>query len=444
MKDLTKGNIYKTFILFAIPMVLSGVLSQGYSTINTIIAGKLIGSDALAAIGAVSPFETFLNSIFWGYGGGVGIYVANLFGSGDYYRMKQVIMNNMLMLSALILMASALIIIFRWPVYDFLQIDPAILEDANRYMVISMAGKVTVLFNVNCVFLINAMGDGGFPFYMSLISAIVNIAGNIFVVTVLEMGVEGMALSTVFSALIVSTCYCLKLRRCFRQLDVHKQKSCLDLSVLKETFHYSFGTMLQQSVMYFSSLVLSPLVNGIGSAASASYTVTLRIYELNANIYQNSSKTVGNYIAQCYGAKKYENFRKGIRVGFLQSILFVMPTLLVCIFLAGPVSKLFYEADASGVAVEYTIIYLRYYLPFLILNVVANLFHNFFRGIARMKSLLIATVVGSLARILISMILIGPLGIHGIYVGWVMAWLFDAVAGVLMYLKGKWRRELNV
>ena len=94
MKDLTKGNIYKTFLLFAIPMVLSSLLSQAYSTIDTIMAGKLLGDSALAAIGALSPFETFVNSVFWGYGMGVGVYVSHLFGAGAHEKLKQVIVNN--------------------------------------------------------------------------------------------------------------------------------------------------------------------------------------------------------------------------------------------------------------------------------------------------------------------------------------------------------------
>ncbi|MBE5867662.1 MAG: hypothetical protein E7293_01680 [Lachnospiraceae bacterium] len=439
MKDLTKGNLYKNFLLFAIPMVLSSVLSQGYSIINTVIAGKLIGESALAAIGAVSPFETFLNSIFWGYGGGVGIYAANLFGSGKFYRLKQMVLNNMIMLSGILVLISAVILICKEPLYSLLQIDTDILREADRYFTISMLGKVAVLFNVNIIFVFNAMGDGAFPFYMSFISAICNIGGNFFTVMVLGMGVEGMALSTVLSACIVALCYCLKLAGYFRQLGLGGQKARYDLQVLKETWHYSFSTMIQQSVMYFSSMVLSPMVNGIGSAASASYTVTLRIYEINASIYQNSSKTVGNYIAQCYGAKKYHNFRKGMRVGVIQSLLFVLPVLGVCVCLPETVSGLFYKEDAPGLSVEYTVLFLKYYLPFIFLNVFANLFHNFFRGIARMKALLIATVAGSLARIVISLLLIGPLGIHGIYVGWVMSWVFDAGVGVYLYLRGKWR-----
>lgn len=324
-------------------MVLSGVLSQGYSVINTIIAGKLLGDNALAAIGAISLLETFINSVFWGYGTGVGIYTAHLFGGGKYFRMKSMIISNLAFLSAV-------------------------------------------------------------------------------------------------SYAVVSAFYMLKLRKSFKEVGVAGHKTKISFKVIGETCRYSVLSMLQQSVMYLAGLMLSPMVNSIGAAASASYTVTLRIYDVNAVIYQNSAKTLGNYTAQCYGAKKYGLLKKGVRVGFVQNLLFVLPVLLVCVLLPRSVSMLFYTADASPVSVQYTVDFLRYCMPFLVCNIAANLFHHFFRGIGNMTSLLITTLVGSGARLIISWFLIVPFGIYGYYAGWVLSWLLDGLTGVVIYKFGKWRK----
>ena len=113
MKDLTKGNIYKTFILFAIPVILASLLSQGYATINVIMSGKLLGDSALAATGATSPFNTFINSIFWGYGMGVGIHVSHLFGAKDYRRIKEAVISNFALLTVVLAVLSILFILFR-------------------------------------------------------------------------------------------------------------------------------------------------------------------------------------------------------------------------------------------------------------------------------------------------------------------------------------------
>ncbi|MBQ9859742.1 MAG: hypothetical protein IJO76_03575 [Clostridia bacterium] len=443
MKNLTNGNIYKTFLLFAIPMVLAGVFSQCYSVVNTILAGKLLGDGALAAIGSVAPLETFINSIFWGYGSGVGIYVGQLFGAGDYAGMKRVVVSNYLFLSAAIVILSTCFVLFRYPLYSFLQVDPLLLESCNRYFIISMVGRVIVLFSINCVFVVNAMGDGAFPLWMSLVSTALNITVGVVSITQFSLGVEGLALGNVVSSAVVGALYLWKLSRSFKKVGVSRREGGFSFRAVGETCRYSLSTMVQQSVMYLAGLTLSPMVNGIGSAASASYTVSLRIYDISAAVYQNSAKTVGSYTAQCFGAKKYGLLKRGLVVGFLQNLLFVAPFLLVSSLLARPVVMLFFAADAAPLAVDYTVAFAQYCMPLLVMNIVANLFHNFFRGIGYMKALLITTITGSFARIIISWLLIQPFGIYGYYAGWVLSWLFDGAVGVLIYRFGKWRRILE-
>ena len=242
--------------------------------------------------------------------------------------------------------------------------------------------------------------------------------------------------------MVSSVIYIFKLASIFKKMGVREEKTPFSFLAIRQTGRYSVSTMTQQSVMFFAGMILSPMINNIGGAASASYTVTLRIFDINQAIYVSSSKSVGNYTAQCYGAKKYHLLRKGVKVGMIQALVLVVPVILACCLFARPVANLFYRADADPVAVKYTVEFLRYCLPFLCINVFANLFHNFFRGIGRMKALLIMTFAGSAARILISWLLIGPFGIYGYYAGWMMAWLFDAAVGAGIYFFGNWKKTL--
>ena len=442
MKDLTKGNIYKTFILFAIPLVLSSLLSQAYTTIDVIMAGKLLGDDALGATGAISPFSTFINSVFWGYAMGVGVYLSHLFGAKDYAKIKQVVINNLTMYSAVLMMISLLFVTFRYSIYDLLNVDPQIVEECNSYFVVITLGKVFIMFGTFCVFTCHAFGDSTFPLVMSSLSAILNILSSAACVVLLGTGVEGLAYGSVFAGVVVTVMYVWKLRSVFKKMDVQGVKTQFRLGVIRDTSKYAIPTMMQQSVMYFAGLILSPMVNSLGSAASASYTVTLRIHDLNANIYINSSRTLGNYVAQCYGAKKYHLLKKGVRVGLVQSFALVLPVILASSLFAPQVANLFYGSDANPVSVGYTVDFLRYCLPFLSIAVVANLFHNFFRGMGRMKALLIMTIAGAVIRILISALLIGRYGIYGYYAGWMSSWLLDASVGVFLYFFGNWKKQL--
>lgn len=442
MKDLTKGNIYKTFILFAIPMVLSSLLSQAYSTINVILAGKLLGDGALAATGALSPFATFVNSVFSGYGMGIGIYVSHLFGARDFSRIKQVVINNFMLLSAILLVLSGFFLLFRYEIYEFLNVDPLIIDECNRYFIITTLGKVFILFGTYCVPVLNAIGDSTFPLYLSFLSATLNVGVGVLAITVFGMGVEGLGLGSVVAAMVVTVIYLFKLASVFKKIGVSKVKVPLSFEIIRDTGRYAVSTMTQQSIMYFAGLILSPMINGIGGAASASCTVTLRIYNINAAIYINSSKTVGNYTAQCYGAKKYHLLKKGMGVGILQGLVLVSPVLLASCLFAPTVAGIFYGADADPASVGYTVTFLQFCLPFLFCNVFANLFHNFFRGIGKMKLLLATTISGSVARILISALLIGPFGIYGYYAGWVLSWVLDAAVGAGLYFFGSWKSQL--
>ena len=180
MKDLTENNIYKTFIIFAILMVFSGLLSQMYNAIDTIIAGKLLGSDGLAAIGATSALVQFISSAFWGYGTGFSIYIARLFGAREYSRIKASIFSNLLAMLAASAVITVSVLCFHEKIFDILNVDFSIRKEAFKYFAVYMSGLFIITSNMTCGYIMNAFGIGSFPFYISIISAILNIFGNIF------------------------------------------------------------------------------------------------------------------------------------------------------------------------------------------------------------------------------------------------------------------------
>lgn len=161
---------------------------------------------------------------------------------------------------------------------------------------------------------------------------------------------------------------------------------------------------------------------------------------VNSTIYENSGKTTGSYIANCYGSKQYHLLKRGVRAGFLQNIALLTPMLLACACFPNAVAGLFYAKGASPESVQYTVDFMRFCLPLIVFNVVANLFHNFFRGMGDMRALFITTFMGSLARLIIGWLLIKPYGIYGYYVAWVSSWFIDGLLGIIIYRFGSWRK----
>ena len=174
-------------------MVLSGLLTQAYATIDTVIAGKYLGETGLAAVGATAPLITFVSSTFWGLSVGFAVYIANLFGSKQYARIKNAIFTGSVTFFSLILAISLVLIVFRNQLYSFLKIDALALHDADIYFTVYVAGLAFIIFNTFNLLIMNAFGISTFPFVMSILSAGLNIFGNIFTIVVLGWGKFGVA-----------------------------------------------------------------------------------------------------------------------------------------------------------------------------------------------------------------------------------------------------------
>ena len=437
MKDLTKGNIYKTFFLFGLPLVLSGLLSQAYGIIDTAIAGQFLGERALAAIGATSPLISFISSIFWGYGVGFSIYVARLYSSKQYEKIKSAVYTTYVLMFIVCATISALMIVFHKQLFLFLQVDESLYDAAFEYFFFYILGLFPIIFTANGVYIMNAFGIGSFPFYMSIVSTVLNIGGNILAVSI-GLGIKGLVIASVFSALVVSTCYVIKFFACVKEMGVNK-KAPLGFAHTKNSLPFAIPNMFQQMVMYFASVLISPLVNGIGVAASASYSVITHVYNIIACVYQNSARSISNYTAQCVGQKKYHKIKKGVWVGLLQGLILTTPFILICSIFHKPVCNIFLKADAQALTKQFAYTFAAYVTPFMLINLICNLFHGLFRGLKSTGLLFSSTLLGAISRLLFSMLLIPSMGMNGFFVGWILSWIAEALFVLLIFFSGRWQ-----
>lgn len=442
MKDLTKGNIYKTFIVFAIPLMLSGLLSQCYNLIDTSIAGKFLGDSGLAATGCTSAFIAFSSSIFWGYASGASIQLATLFGAKKYKDIKISVYHNAGALVIASIGFGLLAFLCDDWILHFLNVDASIYADAKTYLDIYIVGFFLLLLNNYFVNITNAFGLSSYPFYMSLISAALNIVGNIVSVTVLHLGVAGIALSTLLTGLVVDIFYIFKLKTCFQEMGVSDYKVSFRFQIITKTASLALPCSAQQLIMYVAGLIIAPMINGISSSASAAYTVVGQLYNFSACIFQNSSKTLSNYAAQCIGSNKTNLLKKGVRVGILQGLLFSSIPIAVCMLFAESVCGLFFPAGFTGEGFTYAVMFAQIYLPFALFNMINNLFHSFYRGTASMKLLVFLTASGAVSRVLFSMFLIPHFGMQGMYIAWVLCWITESILALGSYFSGMWKKDL--
>lgn len=441
MKNLTTGNIYKNFILFAIPLVLAGFLSQSFNLINNMLAGKFLGDTGLAATGATAGFITFYSSIFWGYGTGFSIHLAKLFGEMNYKKIKSSIYNNCLLLFVVMSITNIAIIIFRNQIFDILKVDPEIRNEAIKYFVILIFPYYLSIFRQWGIVIANAFGMSSVPLYISFGSSVLETALKVIALSVLKTGIVSIAVITHIVSVLIVIAYIIMIKRIFKEMKVEKEKVRFDFGLIKETFSLAVPNSVQQMIMYTVTLLISPMVNSIGSSASAAYSVVANIQSISCEVYQNSSKTVANYSDQCMGMRKFGNLKKGLRVGFLQGMLFLAPVLIGCVILGEPLCRLYFPSGYNGESLDLCILFVRCYLPFLFFNVINNLFHSFYKGVMAMKTLLASAVIGAVARISATAFFVSSMGMEGVYIGWAVSWITEAIYHIVIYFTDVWKKE---
>ena len=443
MKKLTEGNIWKNFILFAIPLILSGLLSTAYTMIDTMIAGHYLGEAGLASTGATSSMITFISSLFWGYMVGFGMYIARLFGEGAYERIRRGTWVHFGVCIAICLLVTLFSVLFCDPLLHFLNVDADIWDDAKTYFLIYISAFFLFIFNNNAVFLLASLGDSAFPFYMSLISSVLNVGGNILSVTVLDMGVAGIAWSSVLSAAVISVFFILRFRSIFRKLLPNGSSLKWNLLETRLALPYSLPPIFQQGAMYVAGLLLSPMINVLGSEAIASYMVSTQILNLISTMYQNSSRSVSNYTAQCLGSP-FETgemrcrLRKGIGVGLVQSFAFTVLMVIPCLIFPEFTASVFFAEGSGRESIALTVFFQRVFLPFTLFNMITNLFHGVFRAVKAKGFLIFSTVFSSVVRIAVSFPLTAIYGINGFWTGMVISWIAEVLMLVVVYFKDWW------
>lgn len=443
IEKLYEGNMRKKYLIYAIPLILSSLLTQSYQLINSMMIGKFIGSHAFAATSSTGPFIEFIDSLFWGYLTGVSIYVAKLFGKGDYKRMLNVIKMNFLISSLLAITLGIGCNVFYKPLFNLLNVSVELSRDAYAYFGTYMSGLVLLQLGWGFAYIAHGLGLTVMPLIVSTLSGILNVIGNYIFLSVLNLGVSGCALSTIISSAVSCIIYLVRYIGIFHSLGLRMHGFKWNTDELRKSIEYGIPTMLQQMAMYSSSTIVSPLTNTCGTAAISGINIVNKAKGLIASVYQSSNKANTNFIAQAMGAGKIDKIRRGIKIGIMQTMYMFVPLMILFMIFARPFAHLFLDNAKDAESINYSVSIIRYLLPFIVFNVFNNLFHGIFRATGSGRIMLISTVIYSAAMVVYSytfyFAMPESLRIYGIYIGFALAWFTEAVFATIVYFSGKWK-----
>lgn len=431
--DLTEGKISRSLLLFALPMMAGNLLQQFYNIADTLIVRRVLGSNALAAVGSAYTLMTFLTSIFLGLSMGSGALFSIYKGKNDQDSLRSAIVHAFALIMAVTVLLNVLVYIGIDPILHFLRVPDEVWDGMKAYLLVIFAGIIaTSLYNYfSC--LLRALGNSTIPLVFLAVSAVLNIGLDLLFVAVLPWGIRGAALATVIAQYVSGIGITLYVLLKCRDLlpsgkDLHFNRQILD-----EIGNLSSITCIQQSVMNFGILMVQGLVNSFGPVIMAAFAAAVKIDTFAYLPVQDFGNAYSTFIAQNYGAGKKERIRRGTKESFLISFLFcIVISAVVCIF-AAPLMRIFVSAKETAVIAS-GVRYLRIEGAFYCGIGCLFLLYGYYRAVKKPGMSVILTVISLGTRVALAYILSAYIGETGIWIAIPIGWVFADITG-LAYMK---------
>lgn len=344
--NMTEGNPTGLLIRFAIPMLIGNIFQQVYNLVDSVIVGRYVGSDALAAVGATGSVTFLFFALCNGVGSGGGIVTSQFFGTGDNKRVKDCISNTAYIMFSMSVVIGILAFFLSRPVLTALDTPERIMPDALSYLRLQCIGLIFVALYNYASSMLRALGDSKTPLYFLVFSCILNTVLDVFFVYNLKMGVTGAAVATVISQFVSGAAcliFALKTNEFFK-LDKENLKP--DREILYKSIKIGVPLSMQFSLIAISCMALQKVVNGFGEVAVAAFTATSRIEQLIHQPYQTLGASLSTYCGQNFGAQKNDRVIKGFHKSIVMMVIFSVLMLPVMQLSGESIVKIFVNDEA--------------------------------------------------------------------------------------------------
>lgn len=437
-KDLTTGKIMPILVNFTVPLVLGNLFQLTYNAVDSIIVGHFVGKEALAAVGICNPVSTLMILFLNGLCMGASILMGIQYGAKDYETLHRQISTTLLSGAVFSFFLTLVCVIFAVPILLLLQVDPSIMDMTVQYLRIIFLGLMfTFLYNFFSSTL-RALGDSASPLYFLIISAILNIFGDLFFVIVLKAGSNGCAISTVLSEALCCLFCIIYIQKKVPILRLGKKWLVFDARLLKKTIAYGWASAMQQATVQMGKIAIQALVNTMGVSVAAAFAVVNRIDDFAITPEQNIAHAMTALMAQNKGAGKNDRMREGFRCGMILEIVYGAAVMVICQVFAGELMALFVKDEE---VIGHGVIYLHLIAVMYILPAVTNAIQGFFRGIGDLKVTLMSSFTNMAVRVIAAapMILLWNFGIEALpysyLAGWVAMLLVETPLMIRIYRK---------
>ena len=347
--SMTQGSPLKLIVTFSLPLLAANVFQQLYNMVDAAIVGRILGADALAAVGATSSIQFLVLGFCLGSCVGFGIPIAQRFGAGDLPGVRSVIFHSAILSGLIAVVITLATALGCHGILYILQVPADIYDDTYRYIIIIFLGiPFTILYNL-LASILRSVGDSKTPFYFVMFSSVLNIGLDVFTIVVLHWGVAGAAAATVFSQAVSGILCLITILRRFPDIHLKKADCVWKPAVAKHTAAMAIPTGLQFSITAIGSMIMQSANNSLGTLYVSGFTSGLKIKQFGICVFDAIAVATGTFAGQNYGAKKPDRIRSGIRVGTTLAFVYGIAMGLVFIFFGGILSSLFVPAGQTAV-----------------------------------------------------------------------------------------------
>lgn len=439
MKDLTEGKESKLILQFAAPMLLGNAFQVLYNFTDTIVVGRFIGEQALAAVGNSFPIIFVLVSLIIGFVLGSTIIISQYFGAKNYENVKRTIdtMNIVLFFTALVVSVSG--VLFSEQIFRLVNLPETILPYATTYLNIIMGGSV-FMFGFNGISaVLRGLGDSKTPLYFLIVSTVINIILDLTFVVGLDWGIEGVALATVLAQAIAFLTAVFYLNRNHDIIKISFRNVVFDKEIFKKSIRIGLPSGMQHVFVSLGFMALMAIVNMFGTNTIAAYSSAIRIDSFAGMPAMNFANALSTFVGQNIGANKPERVITGLRATLKMTCLTAVAFTAIAVLFGEELIMLFTdEKEVIEIGYQYLSIVSPFYIVFSIMFSV----NAIFRGAGDTLIPMFITLFSLwLVRLPLAYFLSGEIGAAGIWWSSPISWIAGVIFSVIYYHTGKWKNK---
>lgn len=434
-RDMTDGSPTMLILSFAMPVLLGNIFQNLYSMVDSIIVGRLLGTNALAAVGNTGPFTFLVLGFIFGLTSGFAVCVAQAFGSKDERNLKYSIATNIMLNGAAAVVFTVLALLTSKPLLILVNTPQEILNDSLLYINIIYAGiSATMLYNTAACIL-RAVGDSKIPLYFLILSSVLNIILDIVFIKNFSLGIGGAAWATVLSQGVAGLLSFFVIVKKYPELHVKKEH--FEFCVNRIARHLKLGMPMafQFSITAIGVIVLQGALNKFGADIIAAYTAAGKVEQLIAVAASSFGVVMANYAGQNYGAGRIDRIKKGTTSGTILTVLFSFLSMAIALLFPEPLTRLFIDSSSShaGAIIEASKTYLLYTGVFYPVLFVIFIYRNVLQAIGKTFMPLMGGVFELIARTVAAFTLPVWFGYVGICLAGPIAWFSAAFPLAIAY-----------